>query len=58
VVVVVAMLEPIGAVILGWAWFGEQLSGVQLVGCGAVLSGILLAQTARVHTAPEPAPIS
>ena len=58
VVVVVAMLEPIGAVVLGWAWFGEGLSGVQLLGCGAVLAGILLAQTARVHPAPEAAPIS
>ena len=57
VVVVVAMLEPIGAVVLGWAWFSESLGGVQLLGCGAVLAGILLAQTARLHVGPEPAPI-
>jgi drug/metabolite transporter (DMT)-like permease len=57
VVVVVAMLEPVGAVVLGWAWFGETLSDVQVLGCAAVLAGIVLAQTARRSTAAEPVPL-
>ncbi len=53
VVVVVAMIEPVGSVVLGWSWFGESLTAVQVVGCAAVVSGIALAQTAR-RTAPAP----
>jgi len=58
VVVVVAMLEPVGAVVLGWAWFGESLSDVQVLGCAAVLTGIGLGQTARRSTSTEPVPLS
>lgn len=47
VVSVVAMLEPVVATIVGWAWFEESLSLVQLGGVLAVLTGIVLAQTAR-----------
>lgn len=56
VVTVVAMLEPVIANVLGWAWFGESLSPVQVIGAVAVLGGIVLAQTARtVETAlPQP----
>lgn len=57
VVVVVAMLEPVGAVVLGWAWFGEALSDVQVLGCAAVLAGIVLAQSARRSPHPEPLPL-
>jgi len=46
-VIVVMMLEPVGATALGWAWFGESLTTVQVVGASAVVVGILLAQTAR-----------
>lgn len=47
VVTVVAMLEPVGAALLGWAWFNEDLSGIQLVGGLLVIAGIVLAQSAR-----------
>jgi drug/metabolite transporter (DMT)-like permease len=51
-VTMVAMLEPIGVSALGWVWFGETLDAVALVGCLAVVAGIVLAQTAR-----KPAPV-
>ncbi|NRQ48835.1 EamA family transporter [Aeromicrobium stalagmiti] len=47
IVTVVSMLEPVIATVLGWAWFRESLTAVQLVGVVAVLSGIVLAQTSR-----------
>ncbi|MDP9442835.1 MAG: DMT family transporter [Actinomycetota bacterium] len=48
-VTTVAMLEPVGANALGWAWFGESLNGLQVLGGAAVVAGILLAQSARRH---------
>jgi drug/metabolite transporter (DMT)-like permease len=58
VVSVVSMAEPIGVAALGWVWFGESLSPVQLLGGVAVLAGILLAQRARQvpHAEPMPPP--
>jgi drug/metabolite transporter (DMT)-like permease len=44
---ITAMLEPVVATIVAWAWLQETLSPVQLAGAGVVLAGILLAQTAR-----------
>ena len=44
---IVAMLEPVAASIIAWAWLGESLAAVQLVGGVVVLGGIALAQTAR-----------
>ncbi len=44
---IAAMLEPVFATIVAWAWLGESLSPVQLAGAAVVLAGILLAQTAR-----------
>ena len=44
---IAAMLEPVVATIVAWAWLGESLSAVQLAGAAVVLAGILLAQTAR-----------
>ncbi len=44
----VGMLEPVGATVVGWAWFRETLSVVQLLGMVAILAGIAVAQTARV----------
>ncbi len=55
VVVIIAMLEPVIANVLGWAWFRETLTPVQIVGAIAVLGGIVLAQTART-TAPAALP--
>lgn len=52
---VVAMLEPIIATFVGWAWFTESLSGAQLAGVVVMLAGIVLAQTAR-RDEPEPLP--
>jgi len=52
-VTVIAMLEPIGVSALGWAWFGESLGVVAVLGCVAVVAGILLAQAARLdHDEP------
>jgi drug/metabolite transporter (DMT)-like permease len=47
-VTLVGMLEPVGATIIGWTWFREQLSPAQTVGVVGILLGIALAQTARV----------
>jgi drug/metabolite transporter (DMT)-like permease len=44
---VVAMLEPVVATVVAWAWLRESLTAVQLVGAAVVLAGIGLAQTAR-----------
>jgi drug/metabolite transporter (DMT)-like permease len=44
---IVAMLEPVVAAIVAFAWLDESLAAAQLVGGGIVLAGILLAQTAR-----------
>jgi drug/metabolite transporter (DMT)-like permease len=52
-VTVIAMLEPIGVSALGWAWFSESLGVVAVLGCVAVVAGILIAQAARGdHPAP------
>ncbi|WP_332661923.1 EamA family transporter [Aeromicrobium sp.] len=47
IVIVVAMLEPVIANVLGWAWFRESLTPIQVLGAIAVLAGIVLAQTSR-----------
>lgn len=44
---VVASSEVIFAFAVAWIWLGEQLSVVQLLGAAVVLTGIVLAQTAR-----------
>jgi drug/metabolite transporter (DMT)-like permease len=44
---IVAMLEPVAAAALAWAWLGESLDAAQLAGGAVVLAGIVLAQTAR-----------
>jgi drug/metabolite transporter (DMT)-like permease len=46
-VTVIALLEPIGVSALGWAWFHETLGPVAIIGCFAVVAGILVAQSAR-----------
>ena len=40
IVTVIAMLEPVIANVLGWAWFRETLTPVQVLGAIAVLGGI------------------
>jgi drug/metabolite transporter (DMT)-like permease len=44
---IIAMLEPVVATIVAWAWLGESLAAVQLLGAAVVLVAIVLAQTAR-----------
>ncbi len=44
---IAAMLEPVVATVVAWAWLRETLSPVQLAGAFVVLAAILLAQTAR-----------
>jgi drug/metabolite transporter (DMT)-like permease len=44
---IAAMLEPVVATIVAWAWLEEALSASQLAGAAVVLVGILVAQTAR-----------
>jgi drug/metabolite transporter (DMT)-like permease len=44
---IIAMLEPVVATILAWAWLDEALTAAQLAGATVVLAAIVLAQTAR-----------
>jgi len=44
---IIAMLEPMVATIVAWAWLEESLGAAQLVGAAVVLGAIALAQTAR-----------
>jgi drug/metabolite transporter (DMT)-like permease len=44
---IVAMLEPVVATVVAWAWLRESLSAAQLAGAAVVLAAIGLAQTAR-----------
>jgi drug/metabolite transporter (DMT)-like permease len=44
---ITAMLEPVVAITVAWAWLGESLKPVQLSGAALTLLGIGLAQTAR-----------
>ncbi|HEX2894360.1 MAG TPA: EamA family transporter [Marmoricola sp.] len=54
-VTVIALLEPIGVSALGWAWFHESLGPVAILGCVAVVAGIVIAQSARrEHLEVEP----
>lgn len=46
-VTMIAMVEPVGVIALGWAWFYESLTVVATIGCVAVVAGIVLAQSAR-----------
>src|SRR5579862_3948 len=46
-VAIIAMLEPVVATAVAWAWLGEALGAVQLTGAAIVLAAIVLAQTAR-----------
>ncbi|HEU6444000.1 MAG TPA: DMT family transporter [Gaiellaceae bacterium] len=44
---ILAMFEPVAATVIAYAWLGEKLDPVQLVGAAVVLCGIVLAQTSR-----------
>lgn len=49
-----SMTEPIGAFLVGWAWYAENLGPVTLIGCATVVAGIVLAQTAHSTRMHEP----
>jgi drug/metabolite transporter (DMT)-like permease len=44
---IIAMLEPVLATLVAFAWLDERLDGPQVLGGAVVLCAILLAQTAR-----------
>jgi drug/metabolite transporter (DMT)-like permease len=44
---ILAMVEPVIASVVAYAWLGETLSGTTLAGGAVVLCGIVLAQSAR-----------
>ena len=44
---ILAMLEPVVATAVAWAWLDESLAAAQIAGGAIVLAGIVLAQTAR-----------
>jgi drug/metabolite transporter (DMT)-like permease len=46
-VAIVAMLEPVLATVIAYAWLEESLTAVQLLGAVVVLGAIFLAQSAR-----------
>lgn len=54
-VTMVAMAEPVGVAVLGWAWFRESLGWLGGLGCVLVVAGILAAQRGRApHLEPAP----
>ena len=52
----VATVEPVFASIVAWVWLEQVLSGWQVLGGAVVLTGIVLAQTARATPSPNPLP--
>jgi drug/metabolite transporter (DMT)-like permease len=50
-VTILATLEPVFAALVAYAWLGEELTPVQIVGAVLVLAGVALAQTARAAAA-------
>ena len=48
----VGMLEPVVATAVAWAWLGQSLGAVQLLGGVVVLAGVGLAQAATGTVAP------
>ena len=61
------MMSPVTAVILGWAWLGQALSPLQILGAAIVLGSVWVSQAAsrtsatlatRNHTTPTTCPLS
>jgi drug/metabolite transporter (DMT)-like permease len=52
----VATVEPVFASIVAWLWLEQVLTGWQVAGGVVVLTGIVLAQTARSRPVPTPLP--
>ena len=56
----VGMCEPVVAAVVAWAWLGQALRPIQLVGGGVVLAGVALAQQAATsgsHVMDVPATV-
>jgi drug/metabolite transporter (DMT)-like permease len=51
---VTAMIEPVLAGAVAWVWLGQHLAAWQIAGSVVVLTGIALAQTARIQRRPDP----
>jgi drug/metabolite transporter (DMT)-like permease len=52
----VATVEPVFASVVAWLWVEQVLTGWQVAGGAVVLTGIVLAQTARRAPVPTPLP--
>jgi drug/metabolite transporter (DMT)-like permease len=52
----VATVEPVFASVVAWLWLEQVLSGWQVFGGAVVLTGIVLAQTARATPVSTPLP--
>jgi drug/metabolite transporter (DMT)-like permease len=44
---ITAMLEPVVAIAVAWAWLGESLNAVQIAGSAVTLAGVALALSSR-----------
>ena len=53
---IVATAEPVFASIVAWLWLEQFLTGWQVAGGVVVLTGIVLAQTARSQPVPTSLP--
>ncbi|HNN29839.1 MAG TPA: EamA family transporter, partial [Agitococcus sp.] len=42
--VVILVVEPVWVALLAAAWYGEQMSGQQLVGCSLILLSLLVSR--------------
>jgi drug/metabolite transporter, DME family len=54
VAAILATLEPLIAVLLAWAFLGETLTGLQFLGAGLVIAGVITLQLERRHAQPQP----
>lgn len=54
---VTSTLEPLSAAFIAWAWLGQTLGVVQIVGAGMVVVGIAVVQSEDAAVVPEPAPL-
>jgi drug/metabolite transporter (DMT)-like permease len=57
----VGMCEPVAAAVVAWAWLGQALRPIQMVGGGVVLAGVALVQQAAnsgSHVRDVPATVS
>jgi drug/metabolite transporter (DMT)-like permease len=50
---VALLAQPVGTALLGWWLLGEQITGVEALGGGVVLTGILLASRSGLAQRPE-----